>query len=99
MIMIEDMFAKSFEGGDSVIIFDVSAAKLKKYGNALHRDTDVVYFSNCKPRSVHLCVCFFRIPLILIGCYHLKLIVYKPKSLPLNGCVKKLGCKCLEIRK
>lgn len=44
MVMIEEMFAKKFGGGDSVIIFDVSAVKLKKYGNALHRDTDVVYF-------------------------------------------------------
>ena len=44
MGMIEEMFAKKFGGGDSVIIFDVSAVKLKKYGNALHRDTDVVYF-------------------------------------------------------
>lgn len=44
IVMIEDMFAKKFKGGDSVIIFDVSAVKLKKYGNALHRDTDVVYF-------------------------------------------------------
>lgn len=44
LVMIEDTFAKKFEGCDSVIIFDVSAVKLKKYGNALHRDTDVVYF-------------------------------------------------------
>lgn len=44
MVMIEEMFAKKFGGGDSVIIFDVSTVKLKKYGNALHRDTDVVYF-------------------------------------------------------
>ena len=36
--------AKKFEGGDSVIIFDASAVKLKKYGNAIHRDTDIVYF-------------------------------------------------------
>lgn len=42
MVLIED-FAKKFEGGDSVIIFDVSAVKLKKYGNAIHRDTDIVY--------------------------------------------------------
>ncbi|MCM1107694.1 MAG: CRISPR-associated endonuclease Cas2 [Clostridium sp.] len=42
--MIEDIFAKKFNGGDSVIIFDVSAVKLKKYGNAIHRDTDIVYF-------------------------------------------------------
>ena len=42
--MIEDIFAKEFTGADSVIIFDVSAVKLKKYGNAIHRDKDVVYF-------------------------------------------------------
>lgn len=44
LIMIEDIFSKDFTGADSVIIFDVAAVKLKKYGNALHRDTDVVYF-------------------------------------------------------
>lgn len=44
LIMIEDIFAKEFTGADSVIIFDVSAVKLKKYGNAIHRDKDVVYF-------------------------------------------------------
>lgn len=43
-VLIEDKFAKKFDGGDSVIIFDVSAVKLKKYGNAIHRDTDIVYF-------------------------------------------------------
>lgn len=43
-ILIEDKFAKDFDGGDSVIIFDVSGVKLKKYGNAIHRDTDIVYF-------------------------------------------------------
>lgn len=43
-ILIEEQFSKKFEGGDSVIIFDASAVKLKKYGNALHRDTDIVYF-------------------------------------------------------
>lgn len=42
--MIEETFAKKFDGGDSVIIFDVSAVKLKKYGNAIHRDVDIVYF-------------------------------------------------------
>lgn len=39
-----DQFAKDFSGADSVIIFDVSAVKLKKYGNAIHRDSDIVYF-------------------------------------------------------
>ncbi len=44
IVMIEDTFAKKFDGGDSVIIFDVSGIKLKKYGNAIHRDKDIVYF-------------------------------------------------------
>jgi len=44
IVMIEETFAKEFDGGDSVIIFDVSGVKLKKYGNAIHRDTDIVYF-------------------------------------------------------
>lgn len=43
MVLIDD-FSKKFKGGDSVIIFDVSAVKLTKYGNAIHRDTDIVYF-------------------------------------------------------
>lgn len=43
-IMIEDLFAKKFDGGDSVMIFDVHGVKLKKYGNAIHRDQDIVYF-------------------------------------------------------
>lgn len=43
MVIIEKTFSKQFDGGDSVIIFDVSGVKLKKYGNALHRDTDIVY--------------------------------------------------------
>jgi len=37
-------FAKEFSGADSVIIFDVSSVKLKKYGNAIHRDESIVYF-------------------------------------------------------
>lgn len=38
-----DQFATKFDGADSVIIFDVSNVKLKKYGNAIHRDVDIVY--------------------------------------------------------
>ena len=38
-----DQFATKFNGGDSVIVFDVSDVKLKKYGNAIHRDVDIVY--------------------------------------------------------
>ena len=36
-------FSKYFTGADSVIIFDVSAIRLRKYGNAIHRDNDVVF--------------------------------------------------------
>lgn len=43
-IMVEDLFAKKFGGGDSVMIFDVNGVKLSKYGNAIHRDQDIVYF-------------------------------------------------------
>lgn len=38
-----DLFSKQIDGADSVIVFDVSGVKLKKYGNAIHRDTDIVY--------------------------------------------------------
>jgi len=37
-------FAKYFDGDDSVIVFDVPNENLKKYGNTIHRDTDIVYF-------------------------------------------------------
>ena len=43
-LKIEDVFAKHFSGADSVVIFDIGCAKIRKYGNAIHRDTDVVYF-------------------------------------------------------
>lgn len=41
-VIIEDLFAKEFGGDDSVIIFDVAGVKLKKYGNAVHRDKEVL---------------------------------------------------------
>ena len=43
LIKIEE-FSKQFSGEDSVIIFDVTSVRLKKYGNAIHRDVDIVYF-------------------------------------------------------
>ena len=39
-----DYYAKMFGGADSVIVFDVANVNLKKYGNAIHRDKDIVYF-------------------------------------------------------
>ncbi len=39
-----EAWAKHFTADDSVIIFDVDKDKLIKYGNAIHRDKDIVYF-------------------------------------------------------
>lgn len=39
-----EQFSKHFTGADSVIIFDVNSIKLRKYGNSIHRDKDVVFF-------------------------------------------------------
>jgi len=40
---IVDKFSKLFTGADSVMIFDAPNAKVQKFGNAIHRDKDVVY--------------------------------------------------------
>lgn len=36
-------YSKHFTADDSVIIFDVQSDNVKKYGNAIHRDMDIVY--------------------------------------------------------
>lgn len=41
---IVEKFSKHFTGADSVLIFDAPNAKVQKFGNAIHRDKDVVYF-------------------------------------------------------
>ena len=43
-INIVDKFSKLFTGADSVLIFDAPNAKVQKFGNAIHRDADIVYF-------------------------------------------------------
>jgi CRISPR-associated protein Cas2 len=43
-IKIEATFAKKFGGGDSVFIFETDEHKAIKYGNAIHRDRDLLYF-------------------------------------------------------
>ena len=43
-IAIDEKFSKLFTGADSVLIFDAPNAKVEKFGNAIHRDQDVVYF-------------------------------------------------------
>ncbi len=41
---IVETYCKLFTGVDSVMIFNVSKESVQKFGNAIHRDTDVVYF-------------------------------------------------------
>ena len=36
-------YAKHFAPEDSVVVFEVSKDKLTKYGNAVHRDQDIVF--------------------------------------------------------
>lgn len=40
---IVEKFSKLFTSADSVLIFDAPNAKVEKFGNAIHRDKDVVY--------------------------------------------------------
>lgn len=44
IVKIESIYAKEFSGADSIIIFTADKDKLIKYGNAIHRDKNVVYF-------------------------------------------------------
>lgn len=37
-------YSKHFTADDSVVVFEVDKKCLIKYGNAIHRDTDVVFF-------------------------------------------------------
>lgn len=40
---IRDKFSKLFTQDDSVVIFDVNIDKTEKYGNAIHRDQDIIF--------------------------------------------------------
>ncbi|GHV42800.1 hypothetical protein FACS1894180_0130 [Bacteroidia bacterium] len=44
-VRIENFYSKKFGGGDSVFIFETDEKKAIKYGNAIHRDQDLIYFS------------------------------------------------------
>ncbi|MDO9155112.1 MAG: CRISPR-associated endonuclease Cas2 [Paludibacter sp.] len=44
-IIIETNFANKFDGGDSVFIFETDLQKAIKYGNAIHRDQPLLYFT------------------------------------------------------
>ena len=44
-IQIETGFSQKFDGGDSVFIFETDLPKAIKYGNAIHRDQPLLYFT------------------------------------------------------
>lgn len=37
-------YSKHFSSDDSVVIFEVDKSSIIKYGNAIHRDADIVFF-------------------------------------------------------
>lgn len=39
-----EAYAKHFTADDSVVIFDVAAEHVTKYGRAIHRDKPILYF-------------------------------------------------------
>lgn len=39
-----EAFSKHFTPDDSIVVFEFDSNKIVKYGNAIHRDQDVVYF-------------------------------------------------------
>ena len=43
-VNVRDRYSKLFSGADSVMIFDAPYAKVEKFGNAIHRDQDIVFF-------------------------------------------------------
>jgi CRISPR-associated protein Cas2 len=44
-IKIENVFYKQFSADDSVFIFETDEKKAIKYGNAIHRDKDLLFFT------------------------------------------------------
>lgn len=44
-IKIEAVYSAKFEEGDSVFIFETDMQKAIKYGNAIHRDQPLLFFT------------------------------------------------------
>ena len=44
-VRIENYYAKKFGGGDSVLIFETDEKSVIKYGNAIHRDQELLFFT------------------------------------------------------
>lgn len=45
IVRIENYYSKKFGGGDSIIIFETDEKKAIKYGNAIHRDRELLFFT------------------------------------------------------
>ena len=43
-LKIKSNFAPKFSGSDSIMLFVVDDADIEKYGNAIHRDKDLLVF-------------------------------------------------------
>ncbi len=43
-IRMEKFYGPKLKGGDSVFIFETDTKNAVKYGNAIHRDQDILYF-------------------------------------------------------
>ncbi|MBQ9253900.1 MAG: CRISPR-associated endonuclease Cas2 [Bacteroidales bacterium] len=41
--LLIDHFSKQFTGADSVVVFEVQDSHIIKYGNAIHRDKDMIF--------------------------------------------------------
>ena len=44
-IKFESDFCKKFGGGDSIFIFETNINNAIKFGNAIHRDKDLLFFT------------------------------------------------------
>jgi CRISPR-associated protein Cas2 len=44
LIRLDNFYSKKFGGSDSVFIFETDEHKAIKYGNAIHRDQDLLFF-------------------------------------------------------
>ena len=45
IVRMDNYYSKKFGGGDSVFIFTTDEKTAIKYGNAIHRDQSLIYFS------------------------------------------------------
>lgn len=44
-VKIEAIYSAKFEGNDSIFIFETDLQKAIKYGNAIHRDQPLLFFT------------------------------------------------------